>query len=310
MTFETAIAHLTTLGVEYHQDYDYGKQGTAERHPFDVPVLTNVLLPFSAEEWCSLCMTDGDQYMGGCCGTLSAAQDHISYAFRFGSGWIDGGDYHEMADLLANHDEMESAFMFSKLPKDDDAIAAMVGEAKKQWDEISPWQKMAVIYAAVRPYLRPRAAKGVGKHLTPLEGAISTSGRMLQSLSYERVFRSEADTSQSRAMRTLVLARLIPSFKIVYEQIASLYEGPLEGFALIDVEAGIDVVVDNRLGSCIYATREEVEEILRITREQEKHYEERNARMKPVDERLGVRRVRVTLEKGLEFLDEGPAPTK
>lgn len=306
MTFDTAVAHLKTLGVTYTQDYDYGKQGGEKRHRFDVPVFTNVTPPFSAKEWCSLCMNEGDHYIGGCCGTTSAAQDIINYMFRSG-GYIEADNFHELAGLLANHDELDSEFMFSKPPaeEDDAAMAAFVASAKAQWDRISPWQKLAVIYPIVRTHLRQRLPTGVGKHFSPLESAIHTAEQSLRALSYEQLFnRGDRErTDQDRAMRTLVLMRAMPAVKTVYDGLASLYEGPVEGYALID-RAHDDAIAENRFGYVIHSTRAQIDEIVRITREQEKHYEEQVERLKPLEERVGIRRVRVTLEKGIEFLGE------
>lgn len=303
MTFEAAIAHLNTLGIEFTQDFDYGKQGGTERHSFDVPVLTSISLGFTPEEWCDLCMNDGPYYIGGCCGATSAAQDIVNHAFRFDAGVIRADDFHDLADILANHDEKESAFMFSQPPKDQ-AMADFVAQAKAEWREIDPWQKMAVIYAVVKPHLRQKQLRGTGKHLSPLEGAITTSYGILRSLSFDRVFSSEERNDQQRAMRALGLAKLIPAFKIVYEHITEYYEGPVEGYALISREQGDDVIAENRLGFVIHTDRSKIDEIIKITREQEKHYEERKERFKPLNERYGLRRVRVTLEKGIEFLGD------
>lgn len=305
MTFEQAVAHLKTLGVEFTQDYDYGKRGTEERHRFDVPIIRNVRLPFSAEEWCSLCMSEGEHYIGPCCGTTSAAQDVLNYAFRFGGGWMDTGKYAEMADLLANHDPISGPFSFDKRPR---SVPKAVAQASSEWASMGPWSKMAIIWHVVREFADvnpPRAA--FPKRQSDLDAALHVAEASLRTLSYERLFGSFENarprTSQDKAKRAFGLAKLIPAIRIIQGKIAELYEGPVDGYALIDKEEGPESITSNGLGLCVYATREEVDEVLEIWRAQEKEYEERRKRTKPVDERIGVRRVRVTMEKGLEFLD-------
>lgn len=312
MSFEKAVEYLGRLGVEFHQDYDYGKQGTETRHRFNVPVFRNFHLPFTADEWCDLCMHEGDFYIGGCCGTTSAAQDILNHVFREG-GWVNGKELTEVADLLANHDENpDSPYLFSALAE---PLDAAVQHAWERWTEIDPWEKLAVIWHIVRGYISPEVPRAKGAHLSPLDAAISTAAEGLRYLSYARAFKWDEDEdgkpdSQAKARRKLTLAKLLPALKVINEQIESLDPGPFEGFALIDKEKGPDAIAENGMGLCLYETQAQVDDILNLWREQEQEYEERRERIKPVDERIGVRRVRVTKENGVEFLDgEHETPT-
>lgn len=324
-TFAQVAQYLDALGVEYRRDYGYGKQGTEERHRFLTVVLTGLRLPFSPEEWCSLCMCEGDNYVGGCCGTLSAVQDKVEYAFRHRSGWVDGEVLGEVAELMASHDCDDSAFQ--KAP--DDLVAA-VEDARRSWagpfgraargTSPTPWDKLALLYHLTKDYLRAKVPSSAGKHLSPLEAAMHTLARALDHLSYERVFgrgqeRGENGrpngrlTSQGEANRLRTLYKLLPALRVVQDGIAALDTGPFVGFALVEkrAEAQPDAIAENSLGPCIYHTREEVDANLARWREQEAQYEEKAARLGTVDERIGVRPIRISRERGLEFLDV-PAP--
>jgi hypothetical protein len=309
MTFDEAIGHLTRLKVQSYRDYDYGKQGTDTRHKFKVNVFSGFLIPFTAEEWCAIAMRESDHYIGGCCGTTSAAQGYVNAAFQDG-GYISGKDLSELADLLAHHDEPVKAFCTFNEPKE--PIADLVEKAVKRWKKIDPWSKIALLWHVTKNFIGPEVPRAYGKHMSELEVAMSTVEDLLRYLSFERVFKwgrtgeSEELDSQGTAQRAVLMAKLLPALKVVYDQIKILDAGPFEGFALIDKEKGPDAVARNGRGLCLFSTREEVDDLLKLWREQEAQYEEKTERDGKIDDRIGVRRVRVTTEKGLEFLDDGP----
>lgn len=303
MTFDEATGFLTRLGVMFGQDYDYGKRGTDERHRFDVPMFASFVLPFTSEEWCSLCMREGDDYVGGCCGNMSAAQDIVSDAFRFGGGRINGYDLAKLVELMASHDGgSEGTFTGLARP-----VAEAVERALAK--RPTPWEMIALVWHIAKEHVAPEVPHAMGKHLSPIENAVHTLGRGLRRISFEDVFKTDietvARTSQHRASRAILLFKLLPALKIVWERIDELDLGSFEGFALVDKNKGQEAVAENSWGLCIFETHEEVDDLLRLWREQEKEYEERTERSGRIDDRIGVRRVRVSKERGLEFLDEG-----
>ncbi len=85
------------------------------------------------------------------------------------------------------------------------------------------------------------------------------------------------------------------------ERIDELQLGSVEGFAIIDKEKGPDAVASNGYGHCIYATRGEVDAMFALWRKEDSAYKEGDRIH--IDQRMGVRPVRVTVEKGIEFLD-------
>lgn len=303
VSFAERVKMLGKLGVEFHQEYDYGKQGTEERHQFDVPLFTNVHLPFTPQDWVSLCMNEGEMYIGGCCGTTSAMQDIVDYTFRFSSGWFECRKLAELAELAKGHDEDKtSAYLFSRLKK---PLSDAVEDAARADSDLTPWQRMALIWHVVDGHYRlevPSAHLPERRHTGDADLSIAASG--LEILSYGRMWsHNEPPSPQLRPLMALTLARLLPAVTRTLEKLKELYEGPFDGLALIDKNRGPDEIAENGRGYCIFSTRAEVDELLGIWREQEQAFEERSTRTTKIDERIGVRPVRITLEKGIEFLD-------
>jgi hypothetical protein len=307
-SFEHACKLLRLLRVEYNTDYDYGKQGTEKRHQFDVPCFTRVRLPLSPLEWCQVCMRDGWHYAGGCCATCSAIQDILSHAFRFGSGWIDMQELGDMAQLWEEHGEGDQIVKFSEEP-DEFHHKAFVDS------RLDPWEKIALVWHIAKNFYEPRVPGAYGDHLRELDKAVSLLGSSLHALSIHRMFDQneihtlegqkvlEGQKSQDQASWLIILSRILPALKTLNEQIDQLGPPPMEGWALIDLEKGPDAVASNGLGLCLYRTEEEVEHLLQLWREQEGQREEKTERKGKIDDRIRVRRVRVTREKGIEFLD-------
>lgn len=303
-SFEHACQLLRLLRVEYNRDYDYGKQGTEKRHQFDVPCFTRVRLPFSPLEWCQCCMSDGWHYVGGCCATCSAIQDILSHAFRFHTGWLDIQELSELAELWTTHGEGDQIVKFSEEP-DEFHHKAFVDS------RLDPWEKIALVWHITKNFYQPKVPSAYGDHLNELDQAVSLLGSALHTLSFHHIFDRSfegrptivGEESQEQASELIVLSRILPALKTLNEQIDQLGPPPMEGWALVDLEKGPDAVAHNGLGLCVYRTEEEVEHLLQLWREQEGQREEKTERGGKIDDRIKVRRVRVTREKGIEFLD-------
>jgi len=86
--FKQRCVLLTAFGCEINQEHEYRTdKETGARAEHNVNLFRNILLPFTAQEWCSICMREGEDYLGGCCGNMSAMQDIIQEVFR-NSGFI------------------------------------------------------------------------------------------------------------------------------------------------------------------------------------------------------------------------------
>lgn len=287
MTFSDLLQQLNHLGVEYCQAYEY-----VDRDQKDVDLISRVLLPFTTDEWCAMCMREGPHYIGGCCGNSSAAQDIMNAVFREG-GWIEGRELERVAQLVAGHDPSG--------PFGDNGKADLLW--KEGCAQADPWKKAAAIWHMVKLDIQREVPTGPGKHRSELESAIHTLSNGMDYMTYERFMtRQEEDgslDSQGKARRLIELARVLPALRIVHDRIRELDVGPFLGFALWDKVR--ESVATNRMGLCLYETQAEVDAILTIWRDQEKRYTVKKG--PSVDEVIQVRPVRITLERGLEFTD-------
>ena len=298
-SFQKAEKVLNAIGVKYYTEHDYGKQGTDTRHEFAVPLFTYVKLPFTPLEWCALCMKDGMFYVGGCCATCSAIQDIISHCFRFDSGLISIKKLSEIAELWILHEE-DGEIQFGKTPKKTLFKGFKLGV-------LDPWQKMALIWHVVKDYYRQEIPSGFGDHIREEDKAISLLSTTLSRLSIARMFDNMGEsafvggnTGQKDTNHLIALSKVVPALKILNKQIKKLAPKDFEGFALMDKLGGPECIAHNSMGLCIYKTREEIDSILDLWGKQENEFEEQAIN---IDERIGIRKVKITLKNGLEFTD-------
>lgn len=297
-TFEDRVAFLTSLGIEHILEYEYrGSPKTCH----DLPIFTRVLLPFTPEEWCQLCMTEGDHYVGGCCGNMSVLQDEINSIFRDG-GYVTCERLADIAESMASHEEEDTDYAFSSLGEE--TLEQMVDRAKNEWAAVGPWEKMAVIWHVVKDFYGPKIPSAPVKTMSEVDKAVTVLRQSLTYIQLCGIF-GPPDTaeaiSQEHVSDLVNLARIAPALKTLTEHLGDLNPGPFEGLALIDKTEGPDEIAVNRRGYCIFATQDEVDRMLDLWRKQEAAHAEKPA--VAVDQRLGTRPVRVTMEKGIEFLD-------
>jgi hypothetical protein len=314
--FEKRVKMLKDLGVEYHLEQEYRPE-EPPRSPHPIQVFRSVKPPFRPQEWCHLFMKDGQFYMGGCCGTMSQLQDELCHEIRMESGWFSIRKLGEIAETMIQHDgdeenDNEERLSFGHLPKDhtlEEMVVALKNGRKRVEKSktllLDPWLFLPALWHITKDFYGPEVPRAYGNHMTELEKSVSLLSRGLESISFERLFDTKpeefkAPDSQTKANRAMLLYRMLPAWKTLNEKIGDLNLGAIDGYALIEKEKGPEAVCHNGHGYCIYESREKVEEILNLWRQQDKEYkvEKREA----IDTRVSVRRVRVSAEKGLEFL--------
>lgn len=293
MSFEENCELLKKIGAVATRDYEYRGE-PPNRDRCDLSLFTHVQLPLTPEEWCQLCMSSGDCYIGGCCGSSSAVQDHVNSIFRDGCARI--VDLAEIAEAMIYHDGESSFFGPAKKP---------LPQLVEQFAGMDPWEKIALTWHLVKDYYRPDVPYAIRKDIPEVERATSALRDGLTYLDICRMFDRGKDISdQDAAEMMLVVYRMLPSLKTLNEKIDELAPPPFEGFAIIDKEKGPEEVAKNGRGLCIFKDRAEVDRLFALWRQDEdEHQEKRGNRKVPIDEKLGVRRVRVSSDKGLEFLD-------
>jgi len=298
-TFTENATLLTKLGVEFRRAYEYRGEVGAGRKSCDLDLFTSVRLPLTPEEWMSLCMRDGNNYIGGCCGSTSAIQDIIDHLFRFESGWASAENLAEISERMLQHNPEDASFLkpeqwFERLSK-----------APKTLKKLSPWDKIAAMWALVEKHYTPDVPLATGKHVSKLEDAVATLGSGMYRISLDRIF-TKKPTSQDKANRAITLAKLLPALREVHANVRKLNLGFVEGYALIDKEKGPKAIASNGLGLCIFATLKEVENLLKLWRQSDAQFKERD--LPPIDKRIGIRKVKVSLEKGVQLLEVVKVP--
>ncbi len=309
-TFEEASEILKGLGTEFSEASEFrGEPPNREECP--LPFFDSIHLPFTPEEWCRLCMGGGDYYVGGCCGNMSALQDELNDVFRIESGWVGASKLARIAQLNIEHD----------YDKDHLPNFAEIGDidiVKMNWVSLSPWDKMAAVWHLVKDHYVPEKPSGFGKKhekrtvkkhkkrtvKNEIEIALHIARNGLSHLSHIEVFTPQEHRGQFQdsANKLMALYRVVPALRTLWLHIEKLGPPTLkEAFALFDKER--DDIASNRLGLCIYATREEAEKLLELWRKDDEVRKDKFKNFKPVDEYLTIRPVRVSVEKGLEFLD-------
>lgn len=317
-SFDEAAKVLKRLHVQFRQDYEY-RGDCPNRARYNLPFFTSVRLPLSPLEWCAICMRDGCHYVGGCCSAESAVQDIMNSIFR-DSGWTTINEIAEIADTSIHHDDLDATGVpnFKHL--------GLLIDVVELWGQFDPWHKIAVVWHLTKDNYVPKAPEasrgnsdGVEEAMTVLEGG-------LRHLNIHRLFErmdqhSEAagideevrkqlehnrlqSASQGQTSKLLALYRILPALKTFTEKVNELNPGPLEGFALVHKELAGDVVAKNGHGYCVYANKKDANEIMELWRKDDaERKDERGSNWKPIDERIVVRKVRVSVEKGIEFLD-------
>lgn len=269
------MAELKKRGLKI--TYDTRMGGGAARNS-----IYSVTFPLSAQEWCELCMRDGEFYVGGCCGQTSAIQDHFNSIFR-DSGVADAGDVLDLMAAAGTHGGFEE---YSATWEGD------LGKLVKRWNKLSPVKKIGVCCQAVKgkiaknPLGTPHPKKKTDDWCDVLEGG-------LRLMSYQDLIQRDGNKIQEHANRQELLARIMPACRKVLEEVIPKLSKPFEGFAI--TKAGGMEVVSDSYGLCLYASekaaREKVEFWAKNAGEDEK----------PFLKTLEVKPVNVSVEQGIKF---------
>ena len=287
--FEKATALLTDLGVPYIAKEEYNPPG-------QLPILTAVTLPFTAEEWCSIASSDGDQYIGGCCTQTSLAQDIICDIFRQDMERTPIKRLENLADIMCGHDGIlefpEVSFAGIDIPVEE--AVSQIQSGKIAFSEMWTLSKIALIWYIVKDVYDVEMPKSNRlEKSNSVDNAVWELGQQLFNISISDMFEKLGPVSQQNALKILRLYKLLPALKILNEKIDELYPGPMDGFAIWSNET--NNFVENGNGPCIFNTKEECESLLDLLENRSVIEEKENIRNK-----LYIRPVSVSKEKGIE----------
>lgn len=230
-------------------------------------------------------MREGNNYLGGCCGNLSAAQDILNSVFREG-GNIEAETFMQLAQLCIGHDGE-----FFKKPPSEEGFAAA-----------SPVGKLSFIWNLVKPFLKEKI-EATHRPVDELDEAIRlvSSGMMYYNLNdFYRRNEPEGSKPAYAAHDLLHLVRVYPAIKTIYEKIRGRIPDTFDGFAVV-LKEHPDNLARNGLGQCIYETAEQAQVMLDRMQAMEDQYLEENSRKKGDAALFEIRPIRVTLAEGLTF---------
>lgn len=311
LTFDKAYETLKSLGIECNREQEYrkrpanvssqGKMGTHDPH--DLNLFRDVYLPLSPEMWCNLLMADGEDYVGGCCATMSNLQDLIESVFRFNSGWISCTQLEEISLIIIGHGDFDGKVRWGRLS--DDQVIELTNEwQNSEGGEFSSWDRIALCWHLVRDNYGPEVPKAYHASISEVDKAVSLLREGLTILSWDHLRDKSIADPQWAGNHLITLARIVPALKTLYECVEELSPGDFEGVALFDKQIGsqgVEAIASNRMGLCIFQHREDAETMMNLWRKQDAEYKEER-KDPPIDERIEIRPIRVSMSKGLELI--------
>lgn len=274
MDFDEASKALTAFGIRW-----------VEKNA----LINKITLPFDEIDWCRLCMREGDDYIGGCCGSMAFVQDLMNGVFR-DSGDMDSQSLRLIGEAMISHHGVSPEWSFDKPPT--------VMPTPEEFGLLRTWDRLAVIWYIVRGHLQleePTLKRKSENDDGTLRHAIKAVANGAHGLDNHYLFQvidhdpNPARETQKKATMSLTLARLLPALRTVLDRIYELDPGPFEGIAIVDPD---NEVVTNGFGPCVYDKQESAEGDLASMVAHNKRYEDL----------LNLRPVRVSVAKGIEFL--------
>jgi hypothetical protein len=299
---------LDTLGLRYIQATEYRGTPGEDRASVELPLFTHINPGWSAENWVSVASCEGDEYMGGCCGNLSGAQDEVSGWFRHHSDAIPIRDLSGIiTELLIPHggfEQFEDGDWVVEGATDADSMVAIANLA---WDTLLAYDKLAIVWKLVKDHFTPEIPTAYWPKDEPeekAEDAIAHLSRLSWGISVSTMFADPGHkpTGQKKARRALALAKIIPILRTLSDHITTLDYGNFDGWALVDLSKEDDAVCTNGYGMCLYDSMIEVEKVLALWKRDDANHEERKEDRR-IEKRIGIRPVRVgwEIEDGYEF---------
>jgi hypothetical protein len=311
-TFQEAVAFLEEKNVEFTQGYEYrGKHGEGDgRNHHDLPLIEQIKPPFTAEEWLDLVSSDSE-LLGSCCAQISNARDVLFGKVRHGC-WMRSGEVWEFFARLANHDGFD--YM---LPVDGERYEKWDGGHYFESEDHDAVYRFWKVFDKIKDHLPMKApeTKPYSEDAPirdPIQMAFRVARAGIDDLDWATgCFGRNRDDDpqwlldQRRARRQLTIARVAPAIRSILDHIHTIDLGDFEGYAVCKKDEP-DEVCTNGAGRCIYTTEADAKDIIERwskDRDERDPDEVPSHRADPRETTL-IRRVSVSSETGLRFLDE------
>lgn len=279
-----------------------GEPGKDRRSEPDPTRVRSVFVNLTPADWCSVAMRDGDQYMGGCCGTMSAFQDVINGIFRDG-GDADASDLYKLGHYAKAHPDGFELWNRRMTQAKFDAACG-------RWDELPALDKLGLVWQAVRDKVKPysHVLEPIVQEDRPDLDETREMDELFNSLYLQRYSSFQRGTEdkngQHAANAVHEMAKAFPGAKKLYERLQSDFTS-WSGFALVESKRPA-VVCHNSFGLCLYNTREDAEEVLRLLdRDERSEKQDRSAPQKGAraSELMRIRPATVSVQRGVELGD-------
>lgn len=240
-------------------------------------LISSVRLPFTPQQWVDILDKEGE-YLGACCATISEVRDYMFGAAREG-GWIDVKELAAAVELIESHNGSH----------EDDPEIDPLGTDDPIHMMITVW-KMVQDHAYVDEFVKPL------DHTDP-ENAAEIVHKSCGEIRWGGFFcggtgDKKQDEFACKAFRVKTLYKLLPALHTLYHKARKLAPNKLNGYALC---VGDVVIIEGRAGGW---------EVLPTKKEAERRcaYYKKNVSDETIKEKLCVRKVCCSVDKGLEFV--------
>ncbi len=290
-----ALEEKQGIVIRYEDRWLGTPGGPDRRFEPDTDHVRGIQLILDAEEWCSLVMSEGDAYIGGCCGNASQIQSTVTGIFHDG-GEIGADTLYVLGEQVRTHpDGFDDTGFFVDF--DQETFDAKCGG----WNDMGPWDKLGLAYRAVADRIRPY--KGTVKpevERDPL-AALVHSTNLLSFWSWLSKDGPDTKTGQRHANHALTIAKMLPGTR----KLLALLESNLDtwsGVAIVRSSEPTEIC-SNGLGLCLYDSAVHAESVLKAWADAEASTNASSATAPTTaPDAFLVRDVRLTTRDGIEFL--------
>jgi hypothetical protein len=283
-------------------------------------LIKSVRLPFTPKQWLGL-LSKGGEFLPTCCGNISIVRDLLLDAV-LEDGYIKVEDLMEAAYLLENHDEMDV------LSKKEPVYVIVKLHHQLKADYRLPDYPLASDLNEPEDILRVAGDMLCGMNMNDLFNRFERPDRRqyVDEESYQSALKHRReDDYRHQVAHTMFVVRLMPIIKTLHEKLREMDKGPVEGWAIIREDGK---VADTVGGPAIFVDQQRCQEVMdlwakahlkelehqdklrsykdehpsdAVVCEAEREEDRRGKRaayLKP----FSIKRVRVTIDKGMEVL--------
>ncbi len=286
--------------ITYKEIWD-GKPGFDRNSTPDSTRVHVVFLNLTAGDWCRIAMHEGEEYIGGCCGTASAMQDGINGIFRDG-GYADADAIYTLGEYAKSHkDGFEGWWK--------DVSQEQFDTRCNGWEKLTAWGKIELCWHAVKDKVKPHSIEPAVQDNRPDLDDRREIDALYGSMHYLRysnsgLFRpTDGDQNgQHGANDLLMFAKLYPPAKKLVAKLEA-NDVPWSGFAIVE-RARPDVICHNGYGACLYTAEADAVKVMDLWDRDERS--EKSAREKPLPEdrtsqKVLLRPVTISVKDGVAW---------